>query len=401
MPGRAQLTERGGLLALLVELSPESRADPEEQTRLRGIVEDFATDPSEEPSKGPPTSRSLAWTRPGHFGFQEALRAAWLARERREARHRERERGLLRRHGLGPEVRREFRGQLVEVHALFEEARALQRQREAPPAAPPAPPPPPQGPAGEGLAVALPRLRAQEVRHLMGRLGVSVPPPKGESRRGSVDGGLGDGLGAAAGVEDGEDGALTFAGLLAEVRARRRELMRERQDLVEGVLRGFRKNTRGELSMEDVCSIVGELGLFPNSPDLQRHVAQLIEEGDADGSGGWSLAELALLIQRVDERLGQLRRSSEDARAEEMSFSGEEVRRLRDAFDRHSADGEMSHEQAEHAVGLRLGLRLSQRSLAQHLEVVDPACGSLCFVKFMELVRSIQNSQGGLLLRID
>mmetsp|Transcript_44314 Transcript_44314/g.119282 ORF Transcript_44314/g.119282 Transcript_44314/m.119282 type:complete len:233 (+) Transcript_44314:174-872(+) len=170
--------------------------------------------------------------------------------------------------------------------------------------------------------------------------------------------------------------------------------MRERQDLVEGVLRGFRKNTRGELSMEDVCSIVGELGLFPNSPDLQRHVAQLIEEGDADGSGGWSLAELALLIQRVDERLGQLRRSSEDARAEEMSFSGEEVRRLRDAFDRHSADGEMSHEQAEHAVGLRLGLRLSQRSLAQHLEVVDPACGSLCFVKFMELVRSIQNSQG-------
>lgn len=403
-PGGGAQLDRDGLVALLLELSPVGSADLEEQTRLRGVVEDFAREPSEWLSGGPPNGRSLAWTKPGHFGLQEARRAAWLARERRESRRREKERDLKRRHDLAPDLFREFRGQLVEFHDLFDEA--LTRQREASGEAPPAPPPLQdfdEGrqiiplPCKEESAAAPPRLQAREVRHIMGRLGVSVPPPAVGKRASLVDEGPG-----AAGLEEAEGGApsdgeglpLAFGGMLARVRARRDELMRERHYLVEDIFKGCKKNSRGELAMEEVCRIVCRIVGEPGSLSEQHDVAQLIDAFDADSSGTLSFSELVLLIQRVEEKLNQQRQSREDSRAEQMNFSREEVNCLRDAFGRHSYDGGMSHGQAEKAVGVQLNFRLSQRSLRERLEAIDPGGEGLSFVGFMELVRSIHDKQG-------
>jgi len=127
-------------------------------------------------------------------------------------------------------------------------------------------------------------------------------------------------------------GSLDFRDLheLIEQIRERALKMRRARDLP--VFRQYDKDHNGVLCLQEASLFMKDLGLVPRSKEDQDELKWLLEEADADKSGGIDFEEFQYLIQKVTQKLRATQRRRESSIAEYLHYSNEQLSQLREAF---------------------------------------------------------------------
>eukprot|EP00930_Biecheleria_cincta_P053661 TRINITY_DN3926_c0_g1_i2.p1 TRINITY_DN3926_c0_g1~~TRINITY_DN3926_c0_g1_i2.p1 ORF type:complete len:476 (-),score=113.53 TRINITY_DN3926_c0_g1_i2:39-1256(-) len=183
--------------------------------------------------------------------------------------------------------------------------------------------------------------------------------------------------------------SLRFAEFVRIIKKLRQLEMQEKTDAVETLFNQTDKDKSGELSIKEICGILSALDMQPRSFSEQGAIAQLIEEADEDGSGQLDMKELLFLVQRIGERMIELRRQEEYQAALALGFTLENVNEFRRVFDilDVSGDGFLGVSEVWNAISM-LKWKVNDAKFARIMEDVDEdSSGQLDFTEFLTMLR--------------
>lgn len=183
--------------------------------------------------------------------------------------------------------------------------------------------------------------------------------------------------------------SLRFADFVKVIKNLRQMQMEEKSDAILTLFNQYDKDRSGDLSIKEICGIINDLQLQPRSLSEQGAISQLIDEADADGSGQLNVQELLFLVQRIGERMIELRRETEYKTAKALNFTLENVNEFRRAFDRFdtSGDGFLSVSEVWNSLSI-LKWKVTEAKFVRIIEEVDEDdSGQLDFTEFLTLLR--------------
>eukprot|EP00930_Biecheleria_cincta_P053662 TRINITY_DN3926_c0_g2_i1.p1 TRINITY_DN3926_c0_g2~~TRINITY_DN3926_c0_g2_i1.p1 ORF type:complete len:952 (-),score=220.26 TRINITY_DN3926_c0_g2_i1:26-2881(-) len=192
-------------------------------------------------------------------------------------------------------------------------------------------------------------------------------------------------------------GSLGFAQFVRVIKNLRQMEMQEKSDAVQTLFNQYDKDKSGDLSIKEICAILMDLHIQPRSLSEQEAMAQLIDEADRDGSGELNVQELLFLVQRIGERVVEMRREEEYRIAKALNFSLGKVNEFRRAFDTldASGDGYLSASEVLGAVSI-LRWKITDAKFAKVMEEVDEdGSGQLDFAEFLMLLRKADTEMNG------
>lgn len=131
-----------------------------------------------------------------------------------------------------------------------------------------------------------------------------------------------------------EGPGLSFLGFLKVLNKLRNLEMTEKASDVMVLFELYDLDRSNSLDIKEVCLFLVDLNLQPKTPQEQEVIANLMEEVDKDGSGQLEVDELLHLVQRVSERVCQLKREAENAYAKKLGFPLKKTIYLRRAFEK-------------------------------------------------------------------
>jgi Ca2+-binding EF-hand superfamily protein len=180
-----------------------------------------------------------------------------------------------------------------------------------------------------------------------------------------------------------------FLGMMQDVRAAwRRRLEPELRDLFNK----YDKDGGGSLSLSEVATMIGDMGLNPKSREDQDEMKLLLDNVDADGSGEFDFYEFQDLVQRIEEKLKSLQRRRDLSAGEELGFTPPQVCELRGVFFKLDVNGDENISSSEiQRLAQIMRKRIKQDHLMQVFREIDgeDGNGSLDFVEFMTIVRRL------------
>jgi len=327
--------DRDQAFRLLAELNLEA-ADAEEAAAFGAMIDELSPDAN------------------GLLPLVEIEHLVQVAREYSESRHRRKEREIQEQHQICDETFTQFRSQLRDLESAFN------RLDED----------------GNG------RVEPEEALNLLTEFGLS-----GLGHHETIR--LIEGFIEQLGGEYPD-----FQWFLRIVDQLRKLEMEKRSADVLALFTYYDKDKSGSLDMPEVCSILCELCLQPRSIREQEGIAELLDELDRDGSGTLDFVELMLMVQRISEKLQQLKRLAENSRAEkELDYSRAQVNELRKAFVTLDFDesGYLSTGEVERALHL-MKWRFSHHKLHAILKDIEQDGDvGLSFIEFLEFLRKIED----------
>lgn len=292
----------------------------------------------------------------GLISFHEAEFAAQQLRQHEQAARRRREREIQAQYSLSPGIFKEFRSQLVDLYTQF---KLLDEDDSG-------------------------TLDVGEVTNLLGEFGCNLTVDDAHVASEVI-------------VSEATGQDITFPEFLSVIRRLRAAAMRSKLEEVVALFNRYDVDKSEELDVKEVCSILVELGLQPKTSLEQDNIAQLIEEVDVDGSGQLNLMELLHMVQRIEERLVQLQRESENQHAVSLGFQPKTTAALRRAHEvlDTSHNGYLGTAEVERAVQL-MGWRVTAKKVQRLLEEVDAdGSGQLDFKEFLVFMRKVEDEVRG------
>eukprot|EP00930_Biecheleria_cincta_P053663 TRINITY_DN3926_c0_g3_i1.p1 TRINITY_DN3926_c0_g3~~TRINITY_DN3926_c0_g3_i1.p1 ORF type:complete len:913 (-),score=190.66 TRINITY_DN3926_c0_g3_i1:266-3004(-) len=183
--------------------------------------------------------------------------------------------------------------------------------------------------------------------------------------------------------------SLRFVDFVRLIKNLREMEMEEKSDAIQTLFNQYDKDNSGDLSTKEICAILIDLDFQPRSLSEQGAMSQLIDEADADGSGQLNVQELLFLVQRISERMVQLRREEEYKSAKALNFTLGDINEFRRAFDSFdvSGDGYLSVSEVWSALSI-LRWKVNDAKFARMMEEADEdGSGQLDFIEFLTLLR--------------
>merc|ERR550537_1116220 len=104
----------------------------------------------------------------------------------------------------------------------------------------------------------------------------------------------------------------------------------------------YDKDHGGSLSLSEVATMIGDMGLNPRTREDQDEIKQLLDNVDADGSGELDFDEFQDLVQRIEEKLKSLQRRRDLKAGEALGFTPQQVCELRGVFFKLDVNGDES-----------------------------------------------------------
>merc|ERR550537_480972 len=155
----------------------------------------------------------------------------------------------------------------------------------------------------------------------------------------------------------------------------------------------YDKDNGGSLSLSEVATMIGDMGLNPRSREDQDEIKQLLDNVDADGSGELDFSEFQDLVQRIEEKLKSLQRRRDLKAGEALGFTQPQVCELRGVFFKLDVNGDESISSSEiQRLAMLMRKRINATKLLEVFHEVDgeDGNGSLEFVEFMEIVKRLE-----------
>lgn len=276
--------------------------------------------------------------------------------EHMQASRRSLERVIQQKKKIGPAIISEFRSQLIELHEAFD---ALDEDRTG-------------------------TLEGSHILDLLAEFGYI----SGNAENKSLTAKRIEEVLSQMGAKD-----MPFQHFLVLIHTLRETDMSERADDVQALFNSYDRDRSGALEMREICLILTELDLYPQTPLEQTTISQLIEEVDEDGSGMMELDELTMMIQRISEGKFKLQRSAEDEKAQALSFTKAQTSELRAAFETLDNDfsGTLGLSEIQRAMHV-MQWRVSDVKLQKFMtEVDEDGSGALNFLEFLVLMRHVDD----------
>merc|ERR1712176_222480 len=126
-----------------------------------------------------------------------------------------------------------------------------------------------------------------------------------------------------------------FLLLLSAIRTYRQEKKRE---TTAAHFDKYDRDRNGKLSIEELSSLLCDVGCVPHSRKEQEELAQLIHLVDLDGNGFIDFSEFQVLSQRIEEKLKSMRYEEEIEHAMSIGFTETQLNELRWIFDSLDSD---------------------------------------------------------------
>lgn len=291
----------------------------------------------------------------GLFPLAEVEYLVQQCREHVESDRRRVERHIQKRYEMSPKTFNEFRGQLIDLHETFER---LDEDSSG-------------------------TLSIDEVMHLLSDFGIVITNTMDDKQRLERD------LLQFIGPEDAH--AIRFPWFLLFMKSLRKIVLDEQIDGIRALFRQYDKDKSGELDMKEVCHIIQDMNLQPRTAQEQDSIAELLEEVDADGSGCFHLEELMNMIVRISERIQQLQRQNENARAQALKFTFHQTYDLRQAFEFFDVDGSgtLTMSEVQNCVK-KMQWKVDDNKVKQLVDEIDEdRTGTIDFLEFLELMSKV------------
>jgi calmodulin len=197
-------------------------------------------------------------------------------------------------------------------------------------------------------------------------------------------------------VDENTDQQLSFGEFLELSRLVRSYQQEKNRAQLQECFHRHDRDGNGKLTMQELSSLLGELGCAPRTREEQEELAQLYVLVDADGSGFIDFAEFRNLAQRIDEKLRGMRHEHEEEYAKSIGFSDETLRDLRWCFESLDSDGsgQLDKLEARQAFSI-MRLQVSQEAFESAFAALDiDRSGELSFREFLDLMRLLRDSEG-------
>jgi len=196
----------------------------------------------------------------------------------------------------------------------------------------------------------------------------------------------------AAFFSEREDTPVTFAQFLGLLQRIRRVSMKSREEELWKVFQQTDSDRSGYLSLAECSRLLAQLGLSPRSRAQQRHIADLFDVADQDGSGELDFDEFSDLFQGVHELIQSQFRVNVLAIADELGISHAQVEEYRAAFDNLDMedDGNLRIEEVRRLVDM-VKVTISGDMLNVIIAEVDTdKSGVIEFDEFLKLIALIE-----------
>jgi len=196
----------------------------------------------------------------------------------------------------------------------------------------------------------------------------------------------------AAFFSEREDTPVTFAQFLGLLQRIRRVSMKSREEELWKVFQQTDSDRSGYLSLAECSRLLAQLGLSPRSRAQQRHIADLFDVADQDGSGELDFDEFSDLFQGVHELIQSQFRVNVLAIADELHISHAQVEEYRAAFDNLDIedDGNLRIEEVRRLVDM-VKVTISGDALNVIIAEVDTdKSGVIEFDEFLKLIALIE-----------
>mmetsp|Transcript_149809 Transcript_149809/g.481189 ORF Transcript_149809/g.481189 Transcript_149809/m.481189 type:complete len:966 (+) Transcript_149809:125-3022(+) len=185
---------------------------------------------------------------------------------------------------------------------------------------------------------------------------------------------------------NGEFSFEEFLFLVKRIRNHHTNLATERAQIS---FRKYDKDGSGELSVQEICHLLEDLGAIPRSVKEQEELAALIHSVDEDGSGFIEFNEFQVLLQRIEERLKSSKFQEEVEHGLRSGYTESQLYDLRYVFDALDADGsaKLDINEVKHCLTM-LGRKVSVDIFEATFKALDvDGSGELDFLEFMEFVK--------------
>jgi len=189
---------------------------------------------------------------------------------------------------------------------------------------------------------------------------------------------------------------VSFEDFLNFIRKVRHYWLAKRHDELREKFRRLDKDRSESLSIEELTSLLEELGCLPQTRKEQEEMSQVITAVDADGSGEIDFEEFQDLIQRIEEKFAAVRYESELEYTLASGFSGSAFHELKDSFSMLDTDGSGALEAKE----LRSCLNLMNKPYTDEsfelafTEYDDDESGALDFMEFVNFMKGMRDQDG-------
>lgn len=170
----------------------------------------------------------------------------------------------------------------------------------------------------------------------------------------------------------------------------------QNQDELWSQFRSLDTDRSGSLSMEELSTLLEDLGFMPRNRKEQEELALVIASVDHDGNGHLDFEEFLALLHRIETKFAGLRFEAEMQHAIVSGFSVIDMMEFLESFDEIDADGSGTLESAE----LRNCLHIFQKSLGkgefekvfQNLDSENN--GFISFDQFIDFMSLLRENDG-------